>query len=298
MNRVIIIGGGPIGLYLAKKLEENNLSYLLLEASEILGGQLSMIYPEKVIADLKEYKPLLAKHYVEEAIRQINLENVVLNEEVISIDVKENHVEVKSKNEHVYLGEYVIIATGLGFYKQKPLGLENEHLYENILYYLKDYHFLENKRVAIFGGGDSALDWAKQISQVTNYITLIHRRSEFRGNINTIRNINSIDIKTPYIPESLISEDNKLIGVKIKNIEDNSLLELEVDYVLVNFGSLPTKVSFDVPTSNRGVLCDEYRCVKNRIYVAGDAIGNEGKIKRIEDGYKDVHLILKTLFNV
>ena len=175
MKRVIIIGGGPIGLYLAKKLEENNLSYLLLEASEILGGQLSMIYPEKVIADLRDYKPLLAKHYVEEAIKQINLDNVVFNEEVINIVVKENHIEVISKNEHKYLGEYVIIATGLGFYKPRPLGLDGEDLYENILYYLKDYHFLENKRVAIFGGGDSALDWAKQISQVTNHITLIHR---------------------------------------------------------------------------------------------------------------------------
>lgn len=297
MKSVIIIGGGPVGLYLAHKLEENNLSYLLLEATNLLGGQLVNLYPEKEITDLKDQAPILAKDCINLLVNKVNPSRVLLNEEVITINTKENNVEVITNNNN-YLAEYVIIATGLGFYTPQTLALKDEEKYSNILYHIKQYEIFKKKKVVVFGGGNAALDHTKEIAKHTRDLSLVHRRKKFRGNGKTIENIPYLRIKTPYIATSLITEHNKLIGIQIQNLETKENENLEADYIIVNYGSLPHKVSFDVPTSNRGIICDEFRCIKNRLYVAGDAIGNNDKIKRIEDGYRDVDLILKHLFNV
>lgn len=295
MYKVIVIGAGPIGLYLAGRLKEMGLSHLILEAGETVGGQLMALYPEKEIVDLPGIESILAKDYITLLANKIDCKALKLSEEVVNIKSFDNHVEVVTNNE-TFQSEYVIIATGLGFYKPKTMGLPSENEFTNIIYKLTSFAFLKDKKVAIFGGGDSALDWAKEISKVTTEIFLVHRRREFRGNFDTIKNIKEIQIKTPYVPYSLIIENNQLNGVKIKHAEEDNFIDLRVDYILVNFGNIPSPVVFDVPKQNTGIICDEYRCVINRVYVAGDAIGVPGKIKRIGNGLKDADSILNTLF--
>lgn len=294
MLKVIVIGAGPIGLYLAVSLKKANISHLVLEAGEKAGGQLTALYPEKEIVDLPGIQSIVAKEYIALLAKDVDLNSFRFRQEVIDIKSFEDHVEVIAKEDH-YQSEYVIIATGLGFYKPKPMGLARESEFANILYSLSSFDFLKGKRVAIFGGGDSALDWAKEISRVTDSVHLVHRRREFRGNFATIKDIEEIKIHTPYVPSQLIIEDNRLLGVRIKHAEEESCVDLFVDYILVNFGSVPSPVAFSVPKQNTGIICDEHRCVLNRIYVAGDAIGVPGKIKRIGDGLKDADSVLRTI---
>ncbi|MDD4154868.1 MAG: NAD(P)/FAD-dependent oxidoreductase [Bacilli bacterium] len=297
MLKVIIIGAGPIGLYCSGRLKAANISHLLLEAGEKIGGQLSALYPEKEIVDLPGIESILAKDYITKLQKNIDVTHLKLNQQVIDIKNFEDHVEVLTKDD-TYISEYVVIATGLGFYKPKQMGLPFENEFDNILYSLTSFEFLQNKKVAIFGGGDSALDWAKEISKVANDVFLIHRRREFRGNFDTIKDIKKIQIYTPYIPNQLLINQNKLNGVKIKHVEEETYHDLTTDYILVNFGNIPSPVVFNVPKQNTGIICDESRCVINRVYVAGDAIGVPGKIKRIGDGLKDADSILQLLFNL
>lgn len=297
MHKVIVIGAGPIGLYLAKELSKAGISHIVLEASEKIGGQLTSLYPEKEIVDLPNITSVLAKDYVAWLKQEVNLKDFYFQKEVLSIHNFVDHVEVQTKDQ-VFFAEFVIIATGLGFYKPKPLGIEEGKEYSNIIFSLADYSLLKNKNVAIFGGGDSALDWAKEVSRYAKNLYLIHRRREFRGNFETIKDNNKIDVLTPYIPHKLIVSDNVLQGVIIKHVEDESTIKLDVDYILVNFGNIPSPVAFDVPKQNTGILCDEHRCVINRVYVAGDAIGNLGKIKRIGDGLKDADAVLKSILKL
>lgn len=295
MLKVIVIGAGPVGLYLAGCLNKAHVSHLVIEAGDAIGGQLMALYPEKEIVDIAGIPNILAKDYIALLAKDVNLNNFAFKSEVVDIKSSENSVQVMSKDQ-TYEAEYAIIATGLGSYKPKPLGVERENEFPNIIYAMASFDFLKGKNVAIFGGGDSALDWAKEISRIANDLYLVHRRREFRGNFNTIKDIKEIKIRTPYIPRQLIIKDNKLVGITIAHAEDdNETLDLYVDYILVNFGSIPSPVSFNVPKQNTGIICDERRCVLNRIYVAGDAIGVPGKIKRIGDGLKDADSILEII---
>lgn len=297
MYKVIVIGAGPIGLYLAGRLKKMGLSHLVLEAGESYGGQLTALYPEKEIVDLPGIPSILAKNYISLLAEKIDYKALKFSQEVIGIKSLDDHVEIATKSE-TFQSEYVIIATGLGFYKPKTMGLPRENEFANIIYKLTSFAFLKDKKVAIFGGGDSALDWAKEISRLAKKVFLVHRRREFRGNFATIQNIKEIEIRTPYVPHSLIIDNDQLKGITIQHAEDGSLIDLDVDFILVNFGNIPSPVIFDVPKHNTGIICDEYRCVINRVYVAGDAIGVPGKIKRIGDGLKDADSILNTLFTL
>ena len=189
----------------------------------------------------------------------------------------------------------VIITGGIGSFKPRPLPAGGEWEGRGLVFFIPQPQAHAGKDVVIVGGGDSALDWAKEISRVTDSVHLVHRRREFRGNFETIKDIKEIKIHTPYMPSQLIIEDNRLLGVSIKHAEEESYVDLFVDYILVNFGNVPSPVAFSVPKQNTGIICDEHRCVLNRVYVAGDAIGVPGKIKRIGDGLKDADSVLKTI---
>src|SRR5574344_1098025 len=148
----IIVGGGPIGLYAAVQCETKKLSFRLLEASESLGGQTLNLYPEKEIVDIPGIPSIISKNYITSLVQKIDPVNVSLNTTVTAfrhekegIIIQTNRGEMKVRN--------LILATGLGFYKPRPLGLPNEEKYSNILFALKDFSFLKDKKVAIFGGG-------------------------------------------------------------------------------------------------------------------------------------------------
>lgn len=296
MKKIGIIGGGPIGLYLAGKLEENNIDYILFEANDYLGGQINNLYPHKTIVDLPGIPAIIAKDYLLSLIDEINLNNVHLNEEIINIKEEKDSVILQSKKDE-YKFDYVVIATGLGFYKPRTMGLESEDKASNILYSIKDFSFLKDKKVAIFGGGDSALDWAKEISAISNFVTLVHRRYEFRGNPETIKNCNNLTVKLSYVPYALNVKDDKAISIQIKKVEDDSLIEeIEVDYILVNFGSLPSFNDFNYLSTKRGLITKNLK-VSDHIFACGDVIGDEEKIKRLAHGNNEANLIINYLKN-
>src|SRR5574344_821954 len=282
----IIVGGGPIGLYAAVQCETKKLSFRLLEASESLGGQTLNLYPEKEIVDIPGIPSIISKNYITSLVQQIDPVNVSLNTTVTAfrhekegIIIQTNRGEMKVRN--------LILATGLGFYKPRPLGLPNEEKYSNILFALKDFSFLKDKKVAIFGGGDSALDWAKEISKISSHVSLVHRRTEFRGNPDTIKGC-PVTLYLPYIPHALIEKDGKCIGVTIENVNDHQLVSLETDYILVNYGSVPSPSLLGLkPGPTFGALVNEHSEAEPHVYAIGDCCSYEGKIKRIAHGNED-----------
>ena len=290
---LIIIGGGPIGLYLASKCE----NYLLFEATDCLGGQLVKLYPEKIIDDLDGFEQIKAKDYIKLLIEKINPNSIYLNEKVLSIKRGKLIKVITSKGE--YFAEDVVITTGLGFPSPRPLGLEGEQDCSNILYSLQDFSFLKDKKVAIFGGGDSALDWAKHLSQISDHVSLIHRRTEFRGNPKTIEGINNLKLFLPYIPYSLNKTDDKCTQITIKKVSEteNELITLDVDYVLVNYGNIAEQTKFGFGEDETFINVKDDYAVSPHIYAAGDVINYENKKRRIAPGNNEIDKILKELGN-
>lgn len=292
MFDVIIIGGGPIGLNAAIGFGKQNKSVLLLEATDSLGGQLTKLYPEKDIVDIDAIESIKAKDYIKELVETLApMKNVTIKlmETVKSIE----HNEVKTNN-NSYLTKYIIICSGLGSPIPRKMGLENEDNCQNILYSLQNIEFLKDKRVLVLGGGDSALDWTKEISKISNNVNIIHRRNEFRGDFNTIKDIKNVIIKTPYIPFKINMIENKLISLVIKNVETNIEETLDADYVFVNYGNIPSINTFSLESKNNGLVVDEnFMTSTENIFAIGDICRYENKKNRIQPGLNELNSVIQ-----
>ena len=282
---IIIIGAGPIGLYFASKCEEKGLDYLILEGSDSIGGQLTRLYPEKQIVDIPGIESIKSADYIELLKSKINLSRVILNAHVSSIKSGDK-IEIFS-GKTGYFCKKLVIATGLGTSVPRPLGVEHENECDNIIYSVKTFDHLKDKRVAIFGGGDSALDWAKEISAISDNVHLIHRRLEFRGNPETICNCKNLKVHLPYVPFSIEVTNGKATSVTIKKVDEDQFVKIDVDYIFVNYGNIASLTSFPFKMENAFLVVDKNNNVEQNIFAIGDVCQYENKTRRIAPGNKE-----------
>lgn len=282
---VLIVGAGPAGLYFAKKCEKDNLNYLLIEASDSIGGQLTRLYPEKDIVDIKGIETIKSKDYISILLKYIDLKKILLNTKAIDIVPGDNIVVKTNKGE--FICDYLIIATGLGSSTPRPLGVNDENKVTNIAYKLDDFSILKDKKVAVFGGGDSALDWAKHLSQISDHISLIHRRLEFRGNSDTIKDCKNLKVYLPYVPDHIDIENNKAVSITIREVVEEGKTPkytvIPVDLILVNYGNIAEQSNFPFEKDGAFLKVDskDFSITKN-IFAIGDVAAYENKKRRIQ----------------
>lgn len=290
---IIIIGAGPIGLYFASLCEEKGIDYLILEGTPDIGGQLTRLYPEKEIVDIPGIESIKAKDYIKLLSTKVDLNKIATEETVV--DIKNGEIIEIITAKSSYFCKKLVFSTGLGTTTPRTLGIENESKAKNIIYSVKSFDYLKDKRVAIFGGGDSALDWAKEISAISDNVHLIHRRLEFRGNPETIKNCKNLAIHLPYVPASIELDEDKATSVTIKKVDDESLITIPVDYIFVNYGNLPLQSKFPFEMINSFLkVNDNFEIAKN-IYAIGDVAAYENKTRRIAPGNKEAEKVFKQI---
>ena len=289
LHKVIIIGAGPIGLFFACKCEEANIDYLVLEGSDSIGGQLTRLYPEKEIVDIPGIESIKSADYIELLKSKIDLKKVILDERVSSI---KNGAKIEiSTGKTVYFTENLIIATGLGASVPRPLGVEHESECDNIIYSVKTFDHFKDKKIAIFGGGDSALDWAKAISSISNNVHLIHRRLEFRGNPETIKDCHTLILHLPFVPSSIEVKDGKAVSVTIKKVDEEKFETIPVDYIFVNYGNIASLSSFPFKMENAFLCVDKDNRVEGNVFAIGDVCQYENKTRRIAPGINEANKV-------
>jgi hypothetical protein len=198
--KIIVIGGGPVGIYAATKLHAKGVSYHVFEADTALGGQPIALYPEKSVDDVPSLGVHSGQGIIQSLLKLTSINDFTTTAVVTDLVEKEDHVEIRVNGETI-TAEYVFVATGLGFHTPRHMEIPDEEKCSNILYSVKDFSIMENKHVVIFGGGDSALDWAKAISAISPYVSLVHRRTEFRGDPATIKDC-KVDLYLALRPRS------------------------------------------------------------------------------------------------
>ena len=295
---IIIVGGGPAGLYFANKCQSKDIDYLLIEASDSLGGQLPRLYPEKDIVDIKGIEVIKAKDYAEQLAKALDKNRILLNNKVIDV-VPGDKVEVKTNSSSLTC-DYLVLATGLGSSTPRPLGVEHEFEVNNIVYKLDDFSNLKNKRVAIFGGGDSALDWAKHLSKISDSISLIHRRLEFRGNADTIKDCHNLNVYLPYVPDHIEVDKNEAKSIIIREVVEEGktpkFTAIPVDLILVNYGNIAEVSNFNFEKDGSFLKVDpnSYSITKN-IFAIGDVASYENKKRRIQPSIEEADVVFNTI---
>ena len=191
MLDLIIVGGGPAGLYSATLSSLHGLNAILIEGLSSLGGQLSALYPEKDIVDLPGFSKITAQGYINELINQNNAQKnptpLKVDETVLSFKKIENGYEITT-NKDTYQTKTILFASGMGVFSPRKIGLENEDLFTNISYSINDSSRFNNKNVIILGGGDSAVDYANMLSSKAKKVTIIHREKILEHKLPQLKN--------------------------------------------------------------------------------------------------------------
>ena len=205
---ILIIGAGPTGLFTVFEAGLLKLKCHLIDALPQAGGQCSEIYPKKPIYDIPAYPEILAGDLTDKLIEQSKQfePGFTLGERAETILKQDDGSFIVTTNKGTeHHAKIVAIAGGLGsFEPRKPL-IPNLANFEDrgVEYIIKEPELYRDKKVVISGGGDSALDWAIFLSNVASEVTLIHRRNEFRGALDSVekvqelKNLGKIRLITP-----------------------------------------------------------------------------------------------------
>jgi ferredoxin/flavodoxin---NADP+ reductase len=291
---ITIIGGGPVGLFTAFYAGMRQASINIIESLPQLGGQLSALYPEKFIYDIAGFLKVSAQDLVNNLIEQMNQFKVdhYLGQTVQTIHRRDDGVFELATNEQTHYSKTIIITAGNGAFQPRTMKLENEESFvgKNLHYFVDTMEKFADKEVVLFGGGDSAVDWALMLEPIAKKVTLVHRRDSFRAHEYSVDQLKKsrVEILTPYVPTKLIGGE-KIEKISIQKNKSEEIIELTVDDVLVNYGF----VSSLGPIKDWGLDIEKNSIVVNSkaetniegIYAVGDICTYEGKVKLIVTGF-------------
>lgn len=289
---ITIIGAGPSGMFAGFYAGMRNAKTKIIDSLPQLGGQLATLYPEKYIYDIPGFTKIKAGELIQNLEKQLTTfsHTYCLEEEVLDFKSQDDVIEIVT-NKGSHFSKSVILALGNGSFQPRKLAVENAETFENrgLDYYVLDLMKYAGKKVAIAGGGDSAIDWALMLETVASEVHLIHRRNEFRGHEHSVDQLkkSSVNLLTPFVITE-VSGDKALEAVTIQNVKTQETAALQVDYLIVNYGFSSTLnlKNWEIDGTRQTVTVkSDMRTSIPGIYACGDIAGYDGKVKLIATGF-------------
>ncbi|MEK4536247.1 MULTISPECIES: NAD(P)/FAD-dependent oxidoreductase [Peribacillus] len=294
IDDITIIGGGPVGLFTAFYGGMRQAKVKIIESLPQLGGQLTALYPEKFIYDIAGFPKVRAQELVENLEEQMKVfePTICLDEAVKQIEKQADGTFKITTNLDTHFSKSVIITAGNGAFQPRKLELEDATQFENknLHYFVNDMTRFKGRKVAILGGGDSALDWALMLEPIAEKVTLIHRRDKFRAHEHSVNQLmnSSVEVKTPYVPSELVGAD-QITKIVLEHTKTQEKELVDIDDLIVNYGF----VSSLGPIKEWGLKLEKNAIIVNTkqetnisgIYAAGDICTYEGKVKLITTGF-------------
>ena len=307
---VLVIGAGPVVLFAVHQLGIIGLKAEVVDNLDKVGGQCIELYPDKPIYDIPAIPECTGESLTKNLLEQIKpfKTNFHLNERVQEISKEENNWKIKTNKNKIFIAPNIIIAGGVGSFEPRKFSVKGAETFENkgIFYSVKDKNFFKSKKVCIFGGGDSALDWAIELSKFSEII-LVHRRNEFRSAEHSaeiarkLEKEGKIKIKTPFQIQSIEGKD-KISSIIIKN-EDGKTEEIKTDFVLGFFGLIMklgpiAEWGLNLDKKTIPVDTENFQTNKKGIYAIGDICTYPGKLKLILSGFHEGALAARACFKL
>ena len=309
---ILIIGAGPVGLFAVFEAGLLGLKCHIIDALAKPGGQCAEIYPKKPIYDIPGMPEVMAGDLIDNLLEQIKpfSPGYTLGERAEKLIKNEDgSFDVVTNMNKVHNAKVIAIAGGLGSFEPRKPPLDSILDYEGkgVEYMVKNPEYFQDKKIVIAGGGDSALDWTIELSKLAKKVTLVHRRNEFRGAVDSVekvqklKNNSIIDVITPAEVIKLNGKD-KLESLEINHNDD--FKTIETDFFIPLFGLVPKLGGI----SNWGLDLEKNSIVVNNsldyqtnvpgVFAIGDINTYPGKLKLILCGFHEATLMCQSAYKI
>jgi len=308
---ILIIGAGPTGLFAVFEAGLLKLKCHIIDALPQAGGQLSELYPKKPIFDIPGFPSVGAQELVDNLLEQIKQfqPGFTLNQKAKTIEKQtDGTFIVTTENGTQHHAKAVAIAGGLGSFEPRKPIIEDLEFYENkgVEYFVKNPEQFRDKKIVIAGGGDSALDWSIFLSNIAKEVTLVHRRNEFRGALDSVDKVQQLK------KEGKINLVTPAEVVALKGAEHIESLVVETgganmtiatDYFIPLFGLTPKLghiANWGLQIEKNAIVVNnslDYQTNIEGIYAIGDINTYPGKLKLILCGFHEATLMCQSIYN-
>lgn len=294
---ITIIGGGPIGLFGLYYAGLRSARAKIIDSLPELGGQLSALYPEKYIFDVPGFPKVIAKDYVALLKEQaLQFEpTVCLDRKVEKLEMTESGIIRLATQQDEHWSKSVIVCAGVGAFMPRTLDIQRLDELQNkgVYYFVKDKSIFRDQKVLVIGGGDTAVDWACELTSIARDITLINKFHVWQAHEASVRKMMSGSTKIRMFWElQAVHGENHVEAATIRNNKTGETETLQVESILVNIGfisNLGPITSWGIELEGNGVkVGPQMQTNIPGVYAAGDIASYEGKVKLIATGHGEV----------
>jgi thioredoxin reductase (NADPH) len=301
---VVIIGGGPVGLFAVFELGLVDIKAHVIDILDRPGGQCAELYPDKPIYDIPGLPIVTGQELTDRLLEQIKPFNPVFHFSQQVEELKrlpDGRFRLTTDAGRELTAKVVVVAAGGGSFTPKRPPLPGIEAYEgtSVFYAVRRMESFRDKKVLIVGGGDSALDWTLNLQPVAKSLTLLHRRDEFRGAPHSVEKMRLLAAEQKIRlligqMSALHGSDGRLEAVSVKTKDGEERLPVEV--VLAFFG-LTMKLG---PIANWGLALkdnlisvdtEKFETSEKGIFAIGDINTYPGKLKLILCGFHEAALM-------
>jgi thioredoxin reductase (NADPH) len=289
---VLVVGAGPSGLYAAYYAGFRGLSVALLDGLPEAGGQITALYPEKLIFDVAGFPAIKGKDLVEALVAQAAPfdPTYLLGEQAVAYEDRGDDVLVRCASGSTVTAKAVVVTGGIGTFNPRPLPGGEVFEGKGLEYIVPTYVPYAGKEVVVVGGGDSAVDWALGLEGVAASVTLVHRRDEFRAHAHSVKLLkdSSVSVITPVSPVS-VNGSAVVESLTVRDVKTKESRELRCDALVAALGftaDISHLEAWGLATQDRHVVVDTTMATNlPRVFAAGDITEYPGKVRLISVGF-------------
>ena len=308
---VVIVGAGPVGLFAVFECGMVRLHCHVVDVLDDAGGQCTALYPEKPIYDIPGFPRIEAAELVVRLKAQAAAFRPVyhLGEQVQALEaLSGGYWRVTTSKGTVVQAKAVIIAAGVGAFgpNRPPLAGIESFEGKSVFYYVTHRESFRGKRVAIAGGGDTAVDWALSLAEVADRVSVIHRRNKFRAapeseaRLRALAKAGKIDLIVPYQLQDLEGADGQLSSVVVATL-DGDFKRIAADALLPFFGlsmSLGPIADWELALQHNQIAIDASTTATSKpgIFAIGDVVTYPGKLKLILTGFAEAAIAARSAY--
>ena len=299
----LIVGAGPCGLFQVFELGLLGIHAHVVDSMRVVGGQCAELYPDKPIYDIPGIPEISGQGLVDNLLEQIApfKPDFHLGEEVQKLEPSGDGFDIETSAGTKFRARTVFIAGGVGSFQPRRVKLEGIEAHEDrsLYYKVRDPQQFAGRKVVIFGGGDSALDWVVALEPIVESMALVHRRSEYRGAPATVEQMKSLAARGRVREifgkiASYREVDGDIAGIEVTTL-DGDTVALDCDAVLVFWGLAPKLgpiADWSLDLNRKTVNVDTERFETNipGVYAIGDINFYPGKKKLILSGFHEAAL--------